>query len=103
MQLSKKQWVVLLLSVINNKVCIQWGYVNGSNINSFSERALTITFPTSMRDSNFIGTLAITGGVYFAQIGYCLYNRTISNVHCSMYNTGNGTSGSIGLYWIVVG
>ena len=56
-----------------------------------------------MRDSNFIGTLAITEGVYFAHIGYCLYNRTISNVYCSMYNIGNGTSGPIGLYWIVVG
>ena len=56
-----------------------------------------------MRDSNFIRTLAITGGVYFAQIGYCLYNRTVSNVKASMYNCGNGTSGPIGLYWIVVG
>lgn len=56
-----------------------------------------------MRDSNFIGTLAITGGSYFAQIGYCLYARTVSSVNVSMYNTGDGTSGSIGLYWIVVG
>ena len=68
-----------------------------------SERLLTITFPTSMRDSNFIGTLAITGGVYFAQISYGLYDRTISSVNCSMYNTASGTSGPIGLYWIVVG
>lgn len=56
-----------------------------------------------MRDSNFIGTLAITSGVYFADIGYCLYNKTVSNVKASMYNCSNGTSGPIGLYWIVVG